>query len=88
MAPFAPGEAGGRVIALTRISGAPFYINATMVELVETTPDTVITLFSGRKYVVQEEASEVNRLIAEYYQRIGLLGVRAAQWGISERHES
>ncbi len=76
------------MLTLTRISGAPFSVNATMIELVEATPDTVISLFSGRKYVVQEEAAEVNRLITEYYQQIGLLGVRAAQWGIQERHES
>jgi len=76
------------VVTLTRISGAPFSVNATMIELVEATPDTVITLFSGRKYVVQEEAMEVTRLITEYYRQIGLQGIHAVKWGLQVRHES
>jgi flagellar protein FlbD len=49
------------VIQLTRINHVPFYLNAELIEHVESTPDTVITLTNGQKYLVEEAAEEVVR---------------------------
>ncbi len=54
------------MIQLTRLSGADIIINAELVETVEETPDTVVTLTTGKKYVVRDTASEVVRKVLEY----------------------
>ncbi len=69
------------MLTLKRVNGTTFYLNAMMIELIEATPDTVITLVSGHKYVVAESVSEVLQQIAEYYRTIGLVGVAASQVG-------
>jgi flagellar protein FlbD len=47
------------MIKLHRIRGEEFFLNADLVESVASTPDTVVTLFDGRKVVVAESAEEV-----------------------------
>ena len=56
------------MIQLTRLSGAPFVLNADLIERVDRTPDTVITLADGKKILVRETASEVATRF-HYYQR-------------------
>jgi flagellar protein FlbD len=59
----------------TRISGQEIVINADLVEVVETTPDTVITLIDGKKYVVEESAQEIIDRVVQY--RAAIIGVPA-----------
>ena len=40
------------MIALTRISGQPFVLNCDLIERIDVTPDTVVSLVDGKKYVV------------------------------------
>jgi len=47
------------MILVHRLKGEPMYLNSDLVEYIETTPDTVITLLDGRRIVVQDPASEV-----------------------------
>ncbi|WP_448531206.1 flagellar FlbD family protein [Pseudothermotoga sp.] len=54
------------MIWLTRLKGQRFVLNAEMIETVEALPDTTITLFSGKKYIVQESVEEVVRRVIEY----------------------
>ncbi|MDI3257232.1 MAG: flagellar FlbD family protein [Kyrpidia sp.] len=61
------------MISLTRLNGREVLVNALLIELVESTPDTVITLCTGRKIVVRESAEEVAERVAEYCRSIGLL---------------
>jgi flagellar protein FlbD len=58
------------VIKLTRFNGSTFYLNATHIETVESTPDTVITLFNDRKYIVKETAEEVAERMRAFYQTV------------------
>jgi flagellar protein FlbD len=46
------------VILVTRINGAVFALNPDLVERAECTPDTVITLVDGTKYVIAESVPE------------------------------
>jgi flagellar protein FlbD len=56
------------VIQVTRFNGTKLYVNTEMIQTVEGTPDTVITLTNEVKIVVKESAQEiVARIIA--YQR-------------------
>jgi flagellar protein FlbD len=57
------------MIELTRFNGGRFFLNATHIETVEATPDTVITLFNGKKYIVQEAADQIAAKVAAFYQQ-------------------
>lgn len=54
------------MIALTRLSGSEFVLNADLIERLDRTPDTVITLVDGKKYVVSEPMEEVVDKIRSY----------------------
>lgn len=58
------------MITLTRLTGAQFALNPDLVERVDCTPDTVITLVDGTKYLVSETLQEVIGLVLEYRARI------------------
>ncbi len=51
------------MISLTRLNGERFAINADLIERAEETPDTVITLTNGAKYLVAESLDELLRAI-------------------------
>jgi flagellar protein FlbD len=50
---------------LTRLNGPAFALNPDLIERAEATPDTVITLVDGAKYVVAESLVEVVDRIRE-----------------------
>ncbi|CAM3339574.1 flagellar FlbD family protein [Nocardioides dubius] len=54
------------MITLTRLSGSQFVLNSDLIERVDATPDTVITLVDGKKYVVAERPSEIVKLVREH----------------------
>jgi flagellar protein FlbD len=58
------------VIRLTRINHVPLVLNSDLIEHVEVTPDTVITLTSGQKLMVLESAEEVIRRVIEFRRAI------------------
>ena len=58
------------MIALTRISGQPFVLNCDLIERVDSTPDTVVTLVDGKKYVVLESSTQVAASIRLYRSEI------------------
>lgn len=60
------------VIKLTRLNGKEFWVNADLIETVEATPDTVVTLATGKKYVVVEKPSQVVELFMVYKRRANL----------------
>lgn len=54
------------MIDITRMDGSTLTINAELIEAVEETPDTVITLTTGRKIIVKESRQEVKNLVKSY----------------------
>lgn len=48
-----------------------FVINAELIETVEETPDTMITLTSGKKLIVEESMDEVVRRVMDYRRNLG-----------------
>lgn len=61
------------MIAVTRLNGTQFHVNAMLIETVEQTPDTLITLTTGKKFIVMEHSSDVIRSIRHYLRSIGVL---------------
>ncbi|GAP22479.1 flagellar FlbD family protein [Leptolinea tardivitalis] len=58
------------MIALTRLNGTKYYLNADLIVTVEGTPDTVISLTNGTKFVVKDRPEEVVHLIIEYQKLV------------------
>ena len=77
-----PERCGGEIslIQVTRLNGTRFHLNALMIETVEETPDTLITLVNGKKYIVTESASDVIRSVQQYLRSVGLRGAAAASY--------
>lgn len=67
------------MIQVTRLNGNSFYINALLIESVEQTPDTMITLTTGKKYIVIEHSSDVIRSIRHYLRSIGIMAAMHGQ---------
>lgn len=74
------------MISVTRFNGSIFVVNADLIETIEATPDTVITLVTGKKYVVQEKVEEVIEKIIEFRRKSGIVRVVIGEVG-SERGE-
>jgi flagellar protein FlbD len=58
------------MIELTKLNDVKFSINPELIEVVETTPDTVITLTTGKKLIVKESRQEVKNLVLCYKRAI------------------
>ncbi len=58
------------MIPLTRLNGRPFYLNAEIIETVESTPDTLITLVDGKTFMVKEPVTAVVRLVRNYRRHL------------------
>ena len=58
------------MLELTRFNDTQFTLNADIIETVEETPDTVITLTTGKKIIVKESRQEVSRLVKLYKNEI------------------
>jgi flagellar protein FlbD len=55
---------------LTRLSGTTFLLNADLIERVDCTPDTVVTLVDGTKYLVSESLDQVLESVVDYRSAI------------------
>ncbi len=62
------------MITLTRLSGSVFLLNADLIERVDSTPDTIITLVDGKKYVVSESMQQVLDSVVAFRGEIVALG--------------
>ena len=58
------------MIRATRLNKEPFYINSDLIEFIEETPDTVVTMASGRKLVVCEKIDTIVDEIVAFRRRI------------------
>ena len=73
-------DAGGCVGTVTRgidkkgnyykLNGEEFVLNSNHIETLEEKPDTVITLFNEKKYIVRESIEDIIDKIIKYQKRI------------------
>ena len=64
------------MIKLTRLNQEPFVLNSDLIEYVEMTPDTVITLTNGQKLVVRESAEDLIARVVAFRRAIANPGER------------
>ncbi len=58
------------MILVTRLNGTKLYVNAELIQTVEGTPDTVISLINNVKIVVKESPETIVAEILEYQREI------------------
>ncbi|MGD0098929.1 MAG: flagellar FlbD family protein [Acidobacteriota bacterium] len=58
------------MIVLTKINDAPIAVNADLVQYIEETPDTVITMTNDDKVVVLESMTEIIQKVVHYRRLI------------------
>lgn len=66
------------MISLTRLTGSQFVLNSDLIERIDSTPDTVVTLVDGKKYVVVESPDEIVDAIRRHHGSILSLSSRLA----------
>jgi flagellar protein FlbD len=57
------------MIFLTRGNGSQFYINPELIQTVEETPDTIITLINNKKIIVKDTPQEIAERFIEYRRK-------------------
>lgn len=57
------------MIKLTRLNGLSFVVNCDLIEAIESTPDTIVSLTTHQRYVVQETVDEVIERVAAFKRR-------------------
>ena len=58
------------MILLSRLNKERFYVNCDLIEFMEETPNTVISMMSGRKLVVIENPDQIREQIIGYKRQI------------------
>lgn len=58
------------MIDVTRMNGKQFTLNSDLIETIEETPDTVLTLTTGKKIIVKESRQKVKNLVKLYQKEI------------------
>jgi flagellar protein FlbD len=58
------------MIALTKINNAPIVVNSDLIQYIEETPDTIITMTNSDKVVVQESMLEIIQKVVHYRRLI------------------
>jgi flagellar protein FlbD len=64
------------MITVTRLNGATLVVNDDLIEFIERTPETVLTMTEGKKVTVKESADEVLEKIVAFRKSIALPEVR------------
>lgn len=63
------------MIKVTRYDNRIIYINPDLIEVIEETPDTIITLITGRKFPVREKTEVIVDLIINYYNKTNIKNI-------------
>lgn len=58
------------MIKVSSLHNDKFVINADLIELIEMTPDTIISLTTGKKIIVQESVDEIIHKVIEFRRTI------------------
>ena len=74
-----------QMIRLTRFNHQPVVVNAHVIVMVESTPDTLLTLTSGERLHVRETVQEVVDRAVDYERRIHAGEVAASGGEVAHR---
>lgn len=66
------------MIKVTRLNGLDIVINADLIEFIESTPDTVLTLSTGTKFLLKDSVQDVVNKVIAYRQKLNCKPVGSA----------
>jgi flagellar protein FlbD len=58
------------MISVTRLNDKALMINSDLIECIEETPDTTITMTTGRKLIVKESIDDIIEMIIEFKKSV------------------
>jgi len=58
------------MITVTKIDGTKTMVNADLIEMVDSIPDTMLTLTTGRKIYVKETPEQIVLLVVDFRRRL------------------
>lgn len=64
------------MIYVKKLDNSEIVINADLIEVIEETPDTIITLTTGKKILTRDTSEDVINKVIKYKQKIGIIEVR------------
>lgn len=62
------------MIPVSRLDGTRFYLNSDLIETIESTPDTVVTLTSQKKLIVRESPHDLIEALVAFRRRVFAIG--------------
>ena len=68
---------GITVIIVRRLSGQPLAINPDLLGRIESTPDTILVMLDGTRFIVRQSMDEVVDLVREYRANVVARALRA-----------
>jgi flagellar protein FlbD len=60
------------LIFVQRFDGKKIVVNGELIEMIETTPDTIITMTTGKKITVKDTVNEIVAMVKDYKKEINL----------------
>ena len=72
------------MIEVHRLNGELFLLNSDMIETIDETPDTVVRLVNGHRYLVKEKLSDIKKATVEFRR---LAGYSCVPFGIPLNQE-
>ncbi len=67
------------MITVTRLNGQQLAVNPDLIQRIESTPDTIVTLIDGTKYVIEETPAEVADRIITFRATVVARTMRIAE---------
>ena len=58
------------MVKITKFNGKEIMINSDLIEFIETTPDTIITLTTGKKVIVKDKVEDIIEEIVKFKKKI------------------
>lgn len=65
------------MILVTRLNGSELVVNDDLIEFIERTPETVLSMTEGKKITVKESIEEILERIVAFRRRLGLPEVKS-----------
>jgi flagellar protein FlbD len=58
------------LIPVTLLNGNTIYVNPNLIEILESTPDTVITLTNGKKLMIRETPEDIAQKFTDFAAKV------------------
>jgi flagellar protein FlbD len=59
------------MIEVHRLNGELFLLNSDMIETIDITPDTIVRLVNGHRYIVKEKFNDIRDAIVNFRRQAG-----------------